>query len=170
MASRLLRLVVVIAVAGVLLAVSTVVVAPQIGAFITAGEVEPPEIDLDPLAERSLAFSEDGSVLATFHAEENRQELPLDEIPEAVKATILTVEDEDVNLHYVHVNRERKGRSCRACHDVHAGDNRKLIRESVPFGRGGYRLAIGHEPTAEGGRCATGCHEAEEYTRNRSED
>ncbi|MEL7210039.1 MAG: transglycosylase domain-containing protein, partial [Actinomycetota bacterium] len=82
-----------------LLAVSTVVIAPQIGAFITAGEVEPPEIDLDPLAERSLAFADDGSVLATFHAEENRQELPLEEIPDPVTATILTVEDEDFYEH-----------------------------------------------------------------------
>ena len=95
----LLRLIVVIALAGVVLAASTVVVAPQIGAFLTAGDVEPPAIDLDPLAQRSLAFADDGSVLATFHAEENRQELPLDDIPRVVRATILTVEDEDFYSH-----------------------------------------------------------------------
>jgi len=37
--------------------------------------------------------------------------------------------DGDVNLHYVHVNREKKGRSCRACHDIHAGNDNKLMRE-----------------------------------------
>jgi predicted CXXCH cytochrome family protein len=72
----------------------------------------------------------------------------------------------DLNLHFVHVNREKKGRTCRVCHDVHAGTNQNLVRESVPFGRVGYRLTIGHEPTANGGRCATGCHKPHEYDRN----
>ena len=88
-----------IALAGAVLAASTVFVAPQIGAFLTAGEIEAPTIDLDPLAQRSLAFADDGSVLATFHAEENRQELPLEEIPSTIRATILTVEDEDFYKH-----------------------------------------------------------------------
>jgi membrane peptidoglycan carboxypeptidase len=95
----MLRLIVVIVLAGVLLAGSTIVVAPQLGAFLTAGDVEPPDIDLDPLAERSLAFANDGTVLATFHAEENRQELPLEEIPATIQQTILTVEDEDFYSH-----------------------------------------------------------------------
>jgi penicillin-binding protein 1A len=97
--SSLLRLVVVIALAGVVLAASTVVVAPQIGAFLTAGDVEAPTVDLDPLAQRSVAFADDGSVLASFHAEENRQELALEEIPVPVRATILAVEDEDFYSH-----------------------------------------------------------------------
>jgi penicillin-binding protein 1A len=91
--------VLVIALAGVVLAASTIVVAPQIGAFLTAGEVEPPSIDLDPLAQRSLAFAQDGSVLASFHAEENRQELRLDEMPETIKETIIAVEDEEFYSH-----------------------------------------------------------------------
>jgi predicted CXXCH cytochrome family protein len=70
------------------------------------------------------------------------------------------------NLHYVHVNREKKGRTCRACHDIHAGNDDKLIRDSVPFGRGSYRLSIGYESTPDGGRCSTGCHEPLEYDRN----
>lgn len=71
----------------------------------------------------------------------------------------------DLNLHYLHVNRETKGRTCRACHDTHASNNSKHIRESVPFGSGGWKLPIAYEQTVEGGRCAPGCHVPYEYNR-----
>jgi predicted CXXCH cytochrome family protein len=47
-----------------------------------------------------------------------------------------------INLHYLHVNRESKGRSCRACHAVHAGKQPKHIRESVPFGKKNWPLKL----------------------------
>jgi penicillin-binding protein 1A len=81
------------------LALATVAVAPQVGEFFTAGSVVPPEVNLRPLAERSVAYADNGSVMATFHAAENRQEVRLRRIPRTVRRTILAVEDEDFFQH-----------------------------------------------------------------------
>ncbi len=81
------------------LAVATVAIAPQVGEFFTAGEIDPPEVNLRPLAERSVVYAHNGSVLATFHAAENRQEVRLRRIPRTVRRTILAVEDEDFFHH-----------------------------------------------------------------------
>lgn len=71
----------------------------------------------------------------------------------------------DLNLHWVHVNRE-KGRTCRACHEVHASKRPFHIREAVPFGRGGWELPINYTKTDTGGQCAPGCHKLRTYNRN----
>lgn len=67
------------------------------------------------------------------------------------------------NLHYVHVNKSDKGRTCRACHEVHATDRPKLIAESVPFGE--WQIPIGFKETETGGSCAPGCHRPYRYDR-----
>jgi len=69
----------------------------------------------------------------------------------------------DRNLHFVHVNREVKGRTCRACHDVHASTRQHLIADRVPFGQ--WEIPVGFEPTATGGSCAGGCHQLYRYDR-----
>jgi predicted CXXCH cytochrome family protein len=66
------------------------------------------------------------------------------------------------NLHYLHVNL-KKGRTCRACHEVHAGKGEKLIRDYVPFGK--WKLPLNFNKTAAGGTCTPGCHKT--YTYNR---
>ncbi len=71
----------------------------------------------------------------------------------------------DLNLHFLHVNRDKKGRTCRACHETHASSKEKHIRDSVPFGPGGWELPIGFEKTSTGGRCSPGCHAAYGYDR-----
>ena len=71
--------------------------------------------------------------------------------------------DGDRNLHYVHVHRERKGRTCRACHAVHASDNPHHLRDKTPFGK--WDLPVGYEKTPQGGTCATGCHSKLGYSR-----
>ncbi len=68
------------------------------------------------------------------------------------------------NLHWLHVNRE-KGRTCRACHEVHASKRPAHIRESVPFGSKGWMLDLNFEQTDDGGSCAPGCHKPKSYTR-----
>ncbi len=68
------------------------------------------------------------------------------------------------NLHYLHVNR-RKGRSCKACHDIHASDQAKHIRRSVPFGDL-YEYPINYTKTADGGSCVVGCHKPKKYSRS----
>lgn len=70
--------------------------------------------------------------------------------------------DQDVNLHWLHVNRE-KGRTCRACHEVHASRRPFHMRDSVPFGDRQWMLEIRFEKTASGGRCAPGCHAPRSY-------
>lgn len=67
------------------------------------------------------------------------------------------------NLHYVHVNKMVKGRTCRACHDAHATNNPKHIRDAVPFGAWG--LPVGFQINSNGGSCQPGCHQKFEYDR-----
>ncbi|MBL8747090.1 MAG: cytochrome c3 family protein [Phycisphaerae bacterium] len=68
------------------------------------------------------------------------------------------------NLHALHVNQE-KGRTCRACHEVHASQRPSHIRESVPFGTSNWLLEINYQATEEGGSCAPGCHAPKKYAR-----
>jgi predicted CXXCH cytochrome family protein len=70
----------------------------------------------------------------------------------------------DQNLHFVHVNREN-GRSCRACHEVHASKEAFHIRESVPYGDSGWMLPINFQQAENGGSCAPGCHKKRSYDR-----
>lgn len=69
------------------------------------------------------------------------------------------------NLHYLHIHNEKKGRTCRVCHDTHAPSKGRHIRDSVPFGPGGWMLPINFEKLDNGGRCAAGCHVRFEYDR-----
>ena len=69
------------------------------------------------------------------------------------------------NLHFLHVNKSVKGRTCRACHETHASNFPKHIREAVPFGA--WELPINYEKTKTGGSCAPGCHKAMNYDRKR---
>lgn len=72
--------------------------------------------------------------------------------------------DGDKNLHWLHVNQE-KGRTCRACHEVHASQRPAHIREAVPFGSAGWMLEINFEQTTTGGSCAPACHKTHAYDR-----
>jgi predicted CXXCH cytochrome family protein len=67
------------------------------------------------------------------------------------------------NLHFFHVS-NRKGRSCRACHEPHASNGPKLTAaEGSRFGswKIPFRLTI----TDTGGRCSSGCHKSFDYDR-----
>ncbi len=69
------------------------------------------------------------------------------------------------NLHYVHVHKFVKGRTCRACHDAHATNNPRHIRDKVPFAS--WQLPIGFKKTETGGSCQPGCHQKFSYDRVR---
>lgn len=69
----------------------------------------------------------------------------------------------DLNLHYVHVNKSRRGRTCRSCHETHASNLPKHIRSSVPYGA--WDLPIGYKKTETGGGCKPGCHVPYDYDR-----
>ncbi len=67
------------------------------------------------------------------------------------------------NLHYLHVNRAKKGRTCRACHNVHGSKTEKLITDGAPFGE--WLIPINFVQTAGGGSCQPGCHRQYRYDR-----
>ncbi|MBK5275499.1 MAG: hypothetical protein JJE30_10665 [Desulfuromonadales bacterium] len=72
----------------------------------------------------------------------------------------------DKNLHFIHVNKSVKGRTCRACHDAHATNNPRHIRNSVPFNT--WNLPVGFEKTENGGQCLPGCHKMYIYDRKQA--
>jgi predicted CXXCH cytochrome family protein len=71
------------------------------------------------------------------------------------------------NLHFVHLQQAGRGRTCRACHEVHASEQKHHIRDGVPYGSGGWVLKLNYEQTATGGSCAKTCHQQKTYS-NRS--
>jgi predicted CXXCH cytochrome family protein len=83
---------------------------------------------------------------------------------EARTETLTLFRDGDVNLHYLHVNKEERGRTCRACHEVHASEQKHHIRAGVPYGSKGWVLKINYSPTPFGGTCGKNCHDSKSYT------
>jgi predicted CXXCH cytochrome family protein len=67
------------------------------------------------------------------------------------------------NLHFLHVNKDPRGRNCRACHNTHASNNELHLAESVPFGQ--WEMPINFSRTETGGSCAPGCHKPYDYDR-----
>ncbi len=76
--------------------------------------------------------------------------------------TLTSFRNGDLNLHYVHVHQER-GRTCRACHDIHAANQLHLIRDGVPYGPKGWILKLHYTKTPTGGYCTRTCHQKHEY-------
>ncbi|MBW2244580.1 MAG: hypothetical protein JRH01_21555 [Deltaproteobacteria bacterium] len=74
--------------------------------------------------------------------------------------------DGDRNLHFLHVNREKKGRTCRACHDPHANGHAKSVTGVVRFGR--WLMPLEFKKTESGGSCESSCHTAQSYEREES--
>ena len=72
------------------------------------------------------------------------------------------------NLHFVHVNKSDKGRSCRACHETHASVQPRHIRDSVPYGQ--WQMPINFKKIETGGSCAPGCHKPFGYDREKPVD
>jgi len=66
------------------------------------------------------------------------------------------------NLHYLHVN--TKGRNCITCHDIHASNQELHVRQKIPFKKR-FSITLKFTRTADGGRCAEGCHRPREYNR-----
>ena len=62
------------------------------------------------------------------------------------------------------MNRKKKGRSCRTCHDTHASNQPKHIRAKVPFKKR-FTINIEFTKTATGGGCVVGCHKPKKYDR-----
>jgi predicted CXXCH cytochrome family protein len=84
-------------------------------------------------------------------------------VKEERTTTLTGFRDGDRNLHFVHVNKSPKGRTCRSCHETHASTLPKHIRVSVPFGK--WNLPVGFTKTDNGGSCESGCHAVQKYER-----
>lgn len=94
-----------------------------------------------------------------------------DKIAAVAKTTTLTnFRDGDNNLHFFHVNRIERGRTCRACHEVHASKQPHQIRDNVPYGTKGWKLKIKFTPLSNGGACEKTCHSKRVYTAKDPDD
>lgn len=75
--------------------------------------------------------------------------------------TLTGFRDGKRNLHYLHVNKDRKGRTCRACHDTHASNLPRHLRELIPFGS--WEFSVNYQRSEQGGACFPGCHVERSY-------
>jgi len=91
------------------------------------------------------------------------------QLVETEKTVALTgFRDGDRNLHFLHVNRDDKGRSCKTCHDVHGSDQPKHIATDVRFENSTWAMPMSYQKTEDGGGCTPGCHKTREYSRGRA--
>lgn len=84
-------------------------------------------------------------------------------VSEPETTTLTGFRDGSRNLHFLHVNKAERGRTCRACHEVHASNQDHQIRDGVPFGPRGWILKLNYTKTATGGSCARTCHDTRSY-------
>ena len=88
-------------------------------------------------------------------------------LTDAQTTTQTRFRDGSKNLHFVHVNKAERGRTCRACHEVHASKQKHQLRDSVPYGPKGWPLKLNYTKTPNGGSCAKTCHATRDYDRTR---
>jgi predicted CXXCH cytochrome family protein len=82
------------------------------------------------------------------------------------KTTTLTnFRNGNVNLHFVHVNRDDKGRSCKTCHEIHGSNLPNHMASNVPFEGSKWAMPIAYEKSDAGGSCTPGCHTTKRYDR-----
>jgi predicted CXXCH cytochrome family protein len=87
-------------------------------------------------------------------------------LKDAQTTTLTRFRNGSTNLHFIHVNKAERGRTCRACHEVHAAKQKHQIRDGVPYGAKGWVLKINYTKTPTGGSCAKTCHETRGYTNS----
>src|SRR5437763_5999980 len=87
------RFAVVLVAAGLGVALSVALLAPEARAFFTAG-AGGESANLRPLSERSVVYARDGSVLAVLHAEENRVPVRLSDVPRRAVKAVIDIEDD----------------------------------------------------------------------------
>jgi predicted CXXCH cytochrome family protein len=72
--------------------------------------------------------------------------------------------DGEKNLHFLHVNKSIKGRSCRSCHEVHADTGlAHHVQDAVGFSY--WSMPMNYTPSKNGGSCMPGCHGEKRYSR-----
>jgi len=86
----------------------------------------------------------------------------------AQTTTLTRFRDGEKNLHFVHLQQPGRGRTCRACHEVHASKQKRHIRDGVPYGSGGWVLKLNYQQTATGGSCQKTCHQERGYANRKA--
>lgn len=81
----------------------------------------------------------------------------------AQTTTLTSFRNGSTNLHFVHLQQGGRGRTCRACHEVHASGQEHHIRDGVPYGSGGWMLKLHYKKAASGGSCEKTCHQERSY-------
>jgi 1A family penicillin-binding protein len=93
--ARLGRLLGLVLAGGLLLAITAALLTPAVTTVLSAHEAAPVEaIDLDALSQRSRVLDANGNLMTYLYREENRQVVPLTEMPEVLVDTVLQVEDD----------------------------------------------------------------------------
>ncbi|MFL5361345.1 MAG: cytochrome c3 family protein [Myxococcales bacterium] len=85
-----------------------------------------------------------------------------------LRAGITGFRNGEENLHFKHVNKIDKGRTCRACHDFHASPNPKHIKTQTKFGN--WEFKLNYQKTETGGSCWPGCHVQRKYDRTAKQE
>jgi predicted CXXCH cytochrome family protein len=78
--------------------------------------------------------------------------------------TLTSFRNGATNLHYLHLQQSGRGRTCRACHEVHASSQENHIREGVPYGSSGWVLKLNFRKKEGGGSCDKTCHQEKSYS------
>ncbi len=77
--------------------------------------------------------------------------------------TITDFRNGRLNLHYLHVNKDRSGLACLTCHAEHASNQPKEIRSDAAFGV--WKFPVSFTKNKTGGSCVTACHKEYFYDR-----
>jgi len=94
------RYVGVIGLCGALVALIMTALSTTVGGLSNAASAGPDRpIVLSPLAVRSYIYDRNGGEMAVLYAEEDREEIPLASMPDAVQRAVLAVEDRDFYSH-----------------------------------------------------------------------
>jgi 1A family penicillin-binding protein len=93
--ARIGRLLGLVLAGGLLLALTAALLTPAVGTVLSAHESAPVEdIDLDALSQRSRVLDAHGNLMTYLYREENRQVVPLADVPPVLVDTVLQVEDD----------------------------------------------------------------------------
>ena len=95
----LLKLVAVILATALVLAAAAAGLSVPAAMVGTAGSGEPESIVLPPLAQRSYVFASNNALMASLKDEQNRQPVPLADVPQHVVDAIIAVEDAGFWVH-----------------------------------------------------------------------
>ena len=102
MHNRLIQFGTAIVSGGVIVAVAFILLVPSVilaGSSIEGGDGAIDVTQFRDYAVRSQVFAADGSLIATLRGVENRDPIPLDQMPETIKRSVLAVEDAEFYQH-----------------------------------------------------------------------